>query len=900
VNSVSLGPRGRASSLRGRRQECEILDGLVRAARSGDSSALVVRGEPGIGKSALLASLAGAAGCRVVRAAGVSSQTELAYAGLHQLCLPLRSELDRLPGPQADALGTAFGLRSGGPPDPTRLGLAVLSLLTEGAREQPLICLVDDAQWLDPASVHALSFVARRLAAESVVLVVAVRPGPADQDWSELAQLTVRDLPDAAAEALLDSVLTVPVDPRVRDRILAETRGNPLALVELPRMFAAAELAFGPQPGGARTPAGRRAEELRRQFERLPDQCRLLLTTAAADPLGDLALLGRAAERLGLDLDAALPAAAAGLIELRDPVRFRHPLARSVAYRSATAPDRHLAHRALAGATDAVRDPERRAWHRGHAATGPDEAVAAELDHAAGRALATGGLPAAAAFLELAAILTADTAVRVRRRLDAAQAMMDDAAGDLLAVTEHEVRTEAQAARIDMLRARIGLATGRGDEALPLLLAAARRLEPLEPELALDCYLEAFTAALFTPGGAAREVARAARRAPRPARPRHGDLLLDAMAVRYADGYPAAAPLLRRAVQALDGVEPSLEVGLRVLPPAAVVAADLWDERAWDRLTRRHLRIVRDAGALSALPTALAARAFVELHTGNLGTAAELVEEIEGPPATYAAVAVAAFRGRDDPATRVPEAAAGGEGIGVTLARWAQAMLYNGLGHYPEACRRAAALSEAKTLGAWGLVELIEAAVRAGEPATAADAFARLSVLTRAGGTEWALGVAARSEAQLLDGQQAEDRYQEAVERLRRTGVRTELARARLLYGEWLRRAGRRVEARHQLRTAHYSLTRMGMAAFAERARRELAATGETVRKRTDDTRHDLTAQELHIARLAVEGFTNPEIGSELFISPRTVEWHLRKVFAKLGISARGQLRTALGATRPR
>lgn len=911
---MSWGPQGRAPSLRGRRQECEVLEGLVHAARAGRSAALVVRGEPGIGKSALLGTVAGAPGCRVVRAAGVESQMELAFAGLHELCRPLLDGLDRLPEPQAHALGTAFGLRAGGPPDRFLIGLAALSLLADAAREQPLVCLVDDAQWLDQASIHALTFVARRLAAESIVLVVAARTGAAEQAWAGLPRLTVRGLPDDAAGELLASAVAGALDERVRHRILAETHGNPLALLELPRLYSTAELAFGPQPGEATTLTGRMEEGFRRRLGLLPDPSRLLLAVAAADPLGDVPLLWRAAESLGVGPDAAGPAQEAGLLELRDTVRFRHPLVRSVAYRSATARVRRAAHRALADATDPEQDPDRRVWHRAHAATGPDEAVAAELERCAGDALAHGGLAAAAAFLERAALLTPNAAVRVRRELDAARALMNagslDAARDLLAVTAHGSPPALQRARLDVLRAQLEFASERGNEALPLLVAAARRLEPLDLELALDCHLDALTAALFAgrlaPGGGAAEVARAARRARMPARPRPGDLLLQAMASLYADGYTVAVPSLARAAAAFDDGDLSLEEGVRFLWLAAVVGNDLWDERAWDRMTARHLRLVREAGALSALPLALNTRVFVDLFAGDLAAAAALVEEIgavteavEAPLPPYGAVGLAAFRGREDQAApllaaALKESTARGAGIGVSLVHWAQAMLCNGLGRYREAFqdgRLAAAHPEEMAVGTWGLAELIEAAVRAGELETAAIAAGRLTEMTRASGTDWALGVAARSEAQLFGGAPAEDRYREAIDRLGRTAVRTELARAQLLYGEWLRREGRRLEARDQLRTAYDALTAMGLEAFAGRAHRELSATGETVRRRSDDTRHDLTAQELHIARLAAEGLTNPEIGAELFISPRTVEWHLRKVYAKLGISARRELR---------
>jgi DNA-binding CsgD family transcriptional regulator/tetratricopeptide (TPR) repeat protein len=903
--------------LRGRRAECETLDALIHDARSGRRAVLVLQGDAGIGKTALLEYLISTSpASAVLRVAGVESQMELAFAGLHELCRPLLDKIARLPDPQAEALGIAFGLRRGDPPDPFLLGLAVLSLLAEGAREQPLVCLVDDAQWLDSASVRTLAFVARRLVAESVVLVFAGRTCQHLQALAGLAQLTVRGLARADAHALLEATLTGSLDSRVRDRVLAEADGNPSALLELPRWFSVTELTFGPDPaaaGGPGSATSRLEEGFRQQLGWLPEQSRRLLVTAAAEPLGDVNLMWRAAELLGIGPEAADAAQAAGLIELREVVRFRHPLMRSVAYRFAPPAERQAAHRALAEATSAAVDPDRRAWHRACAATGPDEGVAVELERCASRAMAQGGLAAAAAFLERAAMLTPAAADRAHRQLDAAQAMLHagalDAASNLLAVTAHEPLTELQLARIDVLRARIGFAASRGNEALPLLLSGAGRLVSLDLDLALDTYVDALTVALFAgrlaSGPGAVEVAHAARTAPVPACPRRGDVLLKAVAVLFADGYPAAVPLLKRAVRDFDSDELSLEEGVRFLWLAAVVASDLWDEVAWDRLTTRHLRIVRGAGAFSALPLALNTRVYVDLFAGELAAASAVVEEIRAVTAVaeskltpYGAVGLAAFRGDEEHAAAMitaamDDATARGEGIGVSLTHWARALLYNGLGRYPEALRAArvsAAFPAEMGVSNWGLIELVEAAVRSGELATAAVAFEQLSEMTKASGTDWALGVAARAGAQLHDDARAEKLYREAIDRLGGTGVRAELARARLLYGEWLRRAGRRVEAREQLRVAHESLTTMGMTAFGERARRELAATGETVRRRTVDTPHVLTAQELNIARLAAEDHSNTEIGARLFISPRTVEWHMRKVFTKLGITARRQL----------
>ena len=905
--------------LLGRGDECRALDDLLTGARAGQSAALVLRGEAGIGKTALLEYLDGAAsGCRVLRVGGVESEMELAFAGLHQLCRPLLDKLDALPAPQAEALSTAFGLRGGSPPDRLLIGLAVLSLLSEAAGEVPLVCLIDDAQWLDQASLQSLTFAARRLAAEAVVMVFAARMSEDEQTWAGVSQLLVGGLTRSDAVALLDSAFPIPLDPRVRNRILAETRGNPLALLELPRLHSATELAFGPELVGGATLASRIEEGFRRQLEPLPRETRRLVLAAAAEPLGDVALLARAAKELGIGMDAVTPAEAAGLIELRNTVRFRHPLVRSVAYWSEPLPERQSAHRALADATDRERDPERRAWHRAHAAAGPDEEVAAELEQCADRAQGQGGLAAAAAFLDRAAGLTPDAGERARRQLGAARAMLHagsfDAASGLLAVAERGPLTALEKARVDLLRARIAFASNRGNEALPLLLAAARALEALDVELALDSYVDALTAAVFAgrlaSGTDAVEVAQAAKKVALPARPRPGDILVHGVAVLNADGYAAAIPLLKQAVQAFDSDDLSVEEGVRFLWLATSGAIYLWDHRAWSRVVDRHLQIVRSAGALSALPLALDTHVYADLFAGDLSGASTMVEEAraltevaEGQGTTpYGAIGLAAFRGQEEPATRLFAATMGdvvarGEGVGVSMVNWARAVLYNGLCRYSDALEAAgvAVMYPAEVGGSsWAMAELIEAAVRGGEPAAAADAYTQLCEQAQASGTDWALGVAARSGALLAEDGSPEDLYQEALERLDRSGLSMELARTRLLYGEWLLRSGRRTVAREHLRAAHEFFASVGMEAFAERARLELDAAGETLRKRLSAVHQELTAQELHIARLAAEGRTNPEIGAELFISPHTVEWHLRKVFAKLGIRSRRQIRTVL------
>jgi DNA-binding CsgD family transcriptional regulator len=873
----------------------------------------VVRGEPGVGKTALVDYLAErASGCLVTRAAGVQSEMELAFAGLHQLCVPMLDHAEALPIPQRKALWAAFGLSAGPAPDRFLVGLAVVSLLSETARQRPLVCVVDDQQWLDQASAQALGFAARRLAADPVGLVFAARvPG---EDVAGLPELVVVGLAEDDARGLLGSVLTGPMDARVRDQIIADTNGNPLALLELPRGLTPAQLAGGFGLSSAVPLAGRIEESFGRQLEALPAQTRRLVQLAAADPSGDPVLVWRAAGRLAIGAGAAGPAVEAGLAEFGARVRFRHPLVRSAAYRSASAQTRQELHRALAEATDPAVDPDRRAWHRAQAAPGPDEQVAAELEQCAGRAQRRGGLAAAAAFLERSAGLTLDPARRAQRALAAAQAKHQagalDAALGLLAMAQAGPLDELQRARGDLLRAQIAFASSHGRDAPPLMLKAAKRLEALDVGLARETYLEAFTAALFVGrlSPAVGDVARAARVAPAPLAPgRAPDLLLDGLALLVTEGYAAGTPALRRALLAFRTQDISAEEGLSWLWLAGRAAMAVWDDQTWHVLASRHVKLARDAGALSELPLAVRSRILLHAHAGELAEGAALIAEAQvvadatgSQLAPYGATGIAAWRGGEAEATELIQAnmegvMSRGEGRGVT-SQYAAALLYNGLGHYDKALAAAELVCEYDDIGVlgWSLTELVEAAVRSGQPERASDALQRLSETTRASGTDWALGTEARSRALLSEGETAENCYREAIERLARTRMRPALARAHLLYGEWLRGENRRLDARAELRTAHDLFTTMGIEAFAERARRELLGTGDTMRKRTVETVSELTAQEANIARLAVDGRTNVEIAAQLFLSTRTVEWHLSKVYTKLGVGSRRELRQAL------
>ena len=909
--------------LRGRRSECESIDRLLEDVRAGQSRVLVLRGDAGVGKTELLEYLVSrASGCRIERSAGVECEMELAYSGLHQLCAPMQSGLKNLPAAQRDALGTAFGLTAGAATDRFLVGVALLSLLAETAEERPLVCVIDDAQWLDHASAQVLGFVARRLLAESVAMIFAVRDPREDRELGNLPVMVVDGLSDVDARALLDSATLGRLDERVRDRIVTESNGNPLALLELPKGLTAAELAGGFGRPDARPVSNRVEQSFLRRVRSLPPDTQRLLLTAAAEPVGDVTILWRAAESLGIGAAAAAPAVADGLIELGALVRFRHPLARSAAYRAASARERQEIHAALAAVTDRSTDSDRRAWHRAHAASGPDESVASELESSADRAQRRGGVAAVAAFLERATELTPDPARRGARALAAARAKFEagaaDAAFNLLAAAETCPLDELQRALLIRMRAHIVFAQRRGSETPALLLAAAKRLETLHAGLARETYIEALGAEIFVGRLGARDLARLAEsaRSAAPARApvRATDLLLDGLSMRFADGYDAGVVPLRRALLAFcesdERGKDSIIRWLWTVCPVAPepVAPDLWDDQLWDELSTNAVRLAREAGALATLPIALSYRAGLHVHAGEFATASALIEEAEAiseatgnAPLPYTSLMLAAWRGAEDPALRliqtaVKDATNRGEGRALGLAGYATAVLYNGLGRYEVAFDAARRACEHEDLGffGWSLVELIEAAVRSGVHDAALGASRLLETRARAAATEWSLGILARSRALLENGAAADALYREALDRLGRCRIVVHLARAHLVYGEWLRRQNRRANAREHLREAFEMLSRIGADAFAERARGELLATGETVRKRAVETRDALTAQEAMVARLAAEGRTNPEIGTQLFISPRTAEYHLRKVFAKLGINSRRALRDVL------
>jgi DNA-binding CsgD family transcriptional regulator len=890
---------------------------MLERVRAGESAVLVIRGEAGIGKTALLQYCARrASGCRVAHISGVESELEMPFAALHQLCAPMIGQLGALPEPQQQALRVAFGLASGNPPDRFVVGLAVLGLLAEVAVERPLVCLVDDAQWLDEPSRQALGFVGRRLMAEAVLLLLAVREA-GDEQLLPLSSVTLEGLSEGDARALITAVVPGHVDEQVCDRIVAETRGNPLMLLELPRGMSPAELAGGFGTPSTDTVAGSIEEHYARRVNELPEPTRLLLLLAAAEPTGDAALLWRAAQALGIARDAAAAAESEQLLEIGSQVRFRHPLVRSAAYAGARPDDRVAAHAALAAATDAEVDPERRVWHLAAAATGPDEAVASELERTAVAAQARGGLAAAAAFLERSVQLTAAPERRAERALAAAHAHMHagafDAARALLAEARGVATDDVQHGRIERLRGQVQYASNPGAGAPVLLLEAAKTLEPLDVRLARETYLDAWMASFAAgpearPGGRLMDVSKAALSAPPAgdAAPMF-DLLLDGLATVVTEGRAAGAGSLRRAVDAFLGDEIPDDEFVQWGHLATSTACMLWDWHSWERLSAKHVALARASGALAPLSIALNGRGVFAAWCGDFEAATALVAEYNAVnEATgigwYSAGGLLqlAYAGRPEAldlmAASAADSAERGVGQGAQYATWTRAILCNGLGRYADAlaaAELAAYEMEIPNGTGWALPEVIEAAVRSRQPDVAREAMRQLPKHAL-DGSDWAMGIEARCRALLAGDEAAERWYAEAVERLARTPFRTELGRAHLLYGEWLRREGRRVDARRQLASAYDMFSTMGGEAFAERARRELLATGEKVRKRDVATQNELTPQEEHIARLARDGRSNAEIGAELFLSVRTVEWHLRKVFQKLGVSSRRNLRDAL------
>jgi DNA-binding CsgD family transcriptional regulator len=899
--------------------ETGALEGVLAAVRDGLSGVLMLRGEAGVGKTALLDWAAGQAGdMQIARVAGAEAEMDMGFAGLHQLLVPFLGGLKGLPAPQRQALGSAFGLVAGPPPDRFLVGLAALTVLTDAAAERPVLCLIDDAQWLNPVSIEVLGFVARRLYADRVGMVFAVREGEERAVMlAGLPELMVGGLGEEAARKLLATSAGTQVDRQVSWRIAADTSGNPLALVELAAELTAAELS-GAEPLDWPLRFGGRLEELYRSRVRaLPGGTQTLLLLAAADPTGEPALIWNAARNLGIDPEAGQAAGVERLVSWEPRVRFHHPLIRSAAYYAFPAAARRGVHQALATVTDPKADPDRRAWHLAEAAAGPDEQVAAELERAADRARGRGGWGSGAAFLERAAALTPDEEHRARRMLAAAENRL--AAGEapaaraLLGLAVPRLTDGLDRARARRLEGQSLYAAGQMPEATSVLLDAARMLQPSETRLARDTLLNAFVAAQFSGQTWMVEFLRAVRSVPKVADSRAtlADLLLDGFAAVGERRYQAGAALLRQAIAPLAGGQPIPDDALPHLMAVGQAAGLLYDDSARYQMEKRWVAELRDRGAMAALLTALGIQTSVQVQEGRFADAEATMAEgralseatgyraILGPYAWQELWALAR-RGREADARPLAarmlrEFAGRGNGYEVLRVQGALATLELGLGNYAAALRHALeALPRGNVLTFAPFADVVEAGTRCGERETATAALQAFTPWALASGTDLALGLLGRSRALLADDDHAEAEYRLAIDHLQRCRLVPELARAHQAYGEWLRRQRRRRDARDQLRRALEMFDEMGATAFAGRARAELRATGERASPRGPGTPGVLTAQEAQIARLAAERLSNREIAGRLFISASTVEYHLHKVFRKLDVTSRVELARAL------
>ena len=893
------------------------MDAALDAARTGMSGTLVIRGEPGVGKTSVLDYAAGAADFTVIRAAGVESEQDVGFAAIHRLVLPLLSGSDRIPPPQRRALETVLGRVDGDPPDRFLVGLAVLTLLSGAAEARPLLCLVDDAQWIDGESADLLAFVARRLYAENTVLMVTIRDQDVDRDpFAGLPYIRLKGLDSVHARKLLNSTTDAPIDPLTLDRIVAETGGNPLALIELGRDLSSRTEAEALLPGEP-LPLGRRLEEhFVRQVQSLPAPVQRFLLIAAAEPNNPY-LTWNAAKALGVPSAAAEHARGARLLNLGQALTFRHPLIRAAVYGAASPTERRRIHSVLADLADPS-EPDARASHRAAAAVAPDESVAAELDRAADRAQSRGGWAARYAFLARAAELTPGGSRRSKRLIAAAEAALvsglTSKAEALLEKARTGLTDPLEMARANRIEAGL-LALSNPGKAPRILLAAAERLRSLDRVAALDAFVEALQACLvscqLTVGTTAETVGRAALAAPRPKTVTPlTDAILTGFATRFSVGYCEAVPALQRAVDMLcaEGTPPAGLTRWAILGTDAAV--DLWDADGYRRLIRRLEQAERERGALDSLRITLGCMGHDLMWAGDFAAAevahseaTEIAVALGGDAASWEALKIEllAWQGRDEDVRFVASLCISdlteqrGSGVVFNLARVALVILDLAEGRYEDALANAQAVvrDDSCPHGSQVLPLAVEAAVRSGDTTSAVEILARLRERATASGTDWGLGLLSQAEA-LAGGGDPEPHYLRAVELLGHTYVKTDLARTHLLYGEWLRRENRRNDAREQLRIAFDLFDRMGAMAFGERARAELLAIGGRTKRRTEDATRQLTAQENQIASLAALGETNQEIAQKLFLSTSTVDYHLRKVFRKLSVTSRRNLAAAL------
>jgi DNA-binding CsgD family transcriptional regulator len=902
-----------------RHEERAAIDRVLDAVREGFSDTLVLCGGHGTGKTMLLEyAIDSAADLRVSSVIGVESEINLEFAALHQLLVPCMPLLSTLPAPQRDAMMIAFGLEAGPPPDLFLVGLAALTLLSRAAEDQPRLCVIDDVHWLDHESAHVLGFVARRLHADRVGFIAAVGESAAQQVFERLPAITVRGLPDVEARELLGSVVDGPLDAQVAARILADTHNNPLALMELGTEYTAEQLAGRaslPEP----IPLGQRLRDrFLGQVRDLPPDVQAFVLLAAADVTGERGRLWRAAARAGIDADTVAADAACALEYSGNWVRFRHPLVRSAVYHGATDPERRCAHAALSETASSEADLDQCAWHRAAAAITPDEELATELQHAAERACARGGYTAAAALLRRSAELTPGDGARAQREVALADVELRighaEQARELVRAALPRLTDDVARGLAKRRNGEIRFAEGNATEAAVILADASRGLAS-DARLSRDTILEALEAAIWAGPAETREIASAAQALPAAPSPLTvTDLLLEGYSARFTAGYHASVSPLRAAVAALRADDLDPEIGLRWFGLGVAAAGSLWDEQAVFDLSDRWVHTARALGAFTTLPVALASLAMSDWLTGRFGGADEQFAKMRellaesGRPRMLGIDSrgtglVLAYRGhiteaREAGLAQVHESTARGQQGPADIGRYIVAVADLFGGDYDGAMSAALPVvdDDPAFTAEISLPELIEAATRAGNHEAAATAYKTLSQRALAAGTPWALGLRARCEALLDDSGNAEDAYLESLSQLARSRVTVELARTHLLYGQWLRRAKRRRDARQELRAAQDMFAAMGADHFTKLAGTELRATGERARVRRPETTYDPTPQEASVAGLAAAGASNNEIAAQLFISPSTVDYHLRKVFRKLNVTSRTQLARSLGS----
>ena len=919
-----------SSVLIGRSAEQAALGRLVDSLAHGLSAALVLRGDAGVGKTALLAQLPHIApDVDFTWLSGVESETSLGFAGLHRLLIPHLHRMQEVPPVQRSALASALGLTEAKPTNVFLVGQAVLTMLADAAQARPLVCVIDDAQWLDQESVEVLAFVARRLFAEQLGVVFSVREPPRNQQFEGIAELSISGLETEEAAAMLATITSQRVDPKVAEHVAQMVAGNPMAVGEVGRQLADARLTPDLLLNGP-LPLGRRLEEhFRTQVQDLPASCRAVLLLAATHTSTDTAVLRRAAALDGLDLEAAAPAQTNSLIERGADIRFRHPLIRAAVYAAASPAERRHAHKTLAAVIDKTTDRDQHAWHLAAATLLPNENVAAELEGCAVIARSRGGYSDEASFLARAAALSPDSSRAASRYLDSATAALNSGAPhratELLNLATPHLREPF--ARVHAQLIHVDIIINSGLEPYTALtskrLEAARALITSDSALARQTLLEAIRSGIlcgsYSSDTTLEQLGRTALDLWPALDGAHSvdDFLLQGLATAITDRFTEAAPALRRAVGMLDqivsGTELESSTRLMIFDTRVYLghyaAICIFDDRRLIRLLRDAVDSQRERGILHSLVIGLHILAIHESVMGNISSAVAHKEEAHAVAkalgytgqrmsATLPNAQLLAWQGRDHEVLEVTTsmfAFAGYLQVGELkrAARHALIVMHIGRGDYEQAFATGMqGLADNYThLEVESLPSIIEAALRTGRQDVADDVLSKLRTIALASGTNWALGLLTRCSALAAAHKiEAEALYRESIAYLDETIVLTDQARAHLAYGEWLRRQQRYIEARTELRIAYDMFFSMGAPAFAERARVELAAAGAKIKKAKIGTLSTLTPQETQVVELAATGATNQEIATRLFLSTHTVAYHLTKAFRKLGVSSRREL----------